>query len=627
MSDSIVHRGPDQGGVWLEDGTGVGLAHRRLSILDLTDAGRQPMLSSSGRYALVFNGEIYNHGDLRASLLKEEPSREFRGHSDTEEMLAAFEVWGVAETLQRLNGMFAFALYDRAERRLHLARDRCGEKPLYFGRLGAAIVFASELKALRRHPDWRSDLDMVAARDYFRFGYVIGDRSIYSSIGKVRPGEWVSISVDHRDLPIERRHYWSVAEVVRSGLESPVEWSDAEACDRLEVLLEDAVAMRMEADVPLGAFLSGGVDSTTIVALMQRRASVPVKTFSIGFGEQQFDESKAARAIAAHLGTDHTEFYVTPREALDVIPRLPWVYDEPFADASQIPTLLVAQLARQHVTVALSGDGGDELFGGYDRYSIALRFWNIAKMLPFPLRRALATLTAALPIPALDAVAGWLPKRLTAGRPGDRLHKLGQRLLLRDFDQLYESLLSLGSGGRSVLARIDPASGSAYPPAAARAVTGLAERMMAWDLGGYLPDDILTKVDRATMAVSLEGRIPLLDHRLVEFAWQLPLRLKRRDRQGKWILKEVLYRLVPRELVDRPKQGFGVPIEFWLRNELRDWAIDLLAPGTLRAQGLLDVDFVQQLLSQHLEGRRSWAAQLWTILMFQAWLAEQGRND
>ncbi len=382
----------------------------------------------------------------------------------------------------------------------------------------------------------------------------------------------------------------------------------------------------MEADVLWVRFLSGGVDSTTVVALMQRRASAPVKTFSIGFGEKRFNEAEAARAVARHLGTKHTELYVTPRQALEVIPKLPLMFDEPFADASQIPTFLVAQLARQHVTVALSGDGGDELFGGYDRYDIAERFWRFARVLPLSLRTMLAGLTETIPISAWDVLAGWLPSRLTAGRPGDRVHKLGQRLRLHNFDALYASLLSLGSGDRSVLGQAARVAGDGYPPTAAQPIYNLAGRMMAWDLVGYLPDDILTKVDRGTMAVSLEGRMPLLDHRLVEFAWRLPMRLKRKDGQGKLILKEVLYRLVPRTLIDRPKQGFGVPIEYWLRNELKDWATDLLSSQSLRAQGLLDADLVQQLLKEHVEGRRSWAAQLWTILMFQAWVMAQARG-
>lgn len=623
MADAIAHRGPDQDGVWHDPAAGVGLAHRRLSVLDLTDAGRQPMVSTSGRFVIVFNGEIYNHGEIRAELLARDPTLAFRGHSDTEDMLAAFEAWGVESTLSRLNGMFAFALYDRSERQLHLARDRLGEKPLYFGRVGSAVVFASELKSLRRHPRWIGGIDRAAAQDYFRYGYVTGARSIHPGIGKVRPGEWVTIPVQSPWEEPSRRLYWSVASVIERGMAQPAAWSDAEAIGRLEDLLGDAVAMRMEADVPLGAFLSGGVDSSVVVALMQQRASAPVRTFSIGFGESRFNEAEAAHRVARHLGTEHTEFFVTPREALDVIPLLPSIYDEPFADASQIPTFLVAKLARGHVTVALSGDGGDELFGGYERYDVAERFWRIGGRLPLPVRSAMAAVTAAVPIGAWDRLLGWMPSRLTVGRPGDRVHKLGQRLRVRSFDELYASMLSLG-GARSVMSREACGPGDGYPPEAARPIRDLSARMMAWDLAGYLPDDILTKVDRATMAVSLEGRIPLLDHRLAEFAWQLPMRLKRRGGTGKWILKEVLYRLVPRQLVDRPKQGFGVPIEYWLRHELRDWALELLSPRRLRANGLLDADYVEQLVHEHLGGRRSWAAQIWTVLMFQAWAEGEG---
>lgn len=625
MADAVVHRGPDQFGTWMEDATGVGMAHRRLSILDLTDAGRQPMISAGGRFVMVFNGEIYNHRDLRSELLRADPSLDFRGRSDTEELLAAIEAWGLEATLGRLNGMFAFALYDRSRRLLHLARDRLGEKPLYFGRIGMALVFGSELKAIRRHPEWRGVLDPVALRGYFRYGYVTGERSIYKGIEKVGPGELVSICIDARDGALTRWRYWSVVDVIRNRLASRIPCSESDATDHLEDLLEDAVAIRMEADVPLGAFLSGGVDSTTVVALMQRRASTPVKTFSIGFGEERFNEAESARAVARYLGTQHCELYVTPRQALEAIPKLSLVYDEPFADASQIPTILVAQLARDSVTVALSGDGGDELFGGYERYSIASRFWKLSRRVPYVLRAALAGSIEVVPVRAWDLLAGWLPAELTQGRPGDRAHKVARRLRWRDFEALYSSLLEVAQSDRSVMLAEPKGVGCDRLDVAALLRDGGMEKMMAWDLVGYLPNDILTKVDRATMAVGLEGRMPLLDHRLVEFAWHLPMSFKRRQGTGKWALKEVLRRLVPSELVERPKRGFSVPIESWLRNELRPWATDLLSARSLSSSGILDEALVQQRLAEHLSGRRNWASQLWAVLMFQAWHAEQSR--
>ncbi len=623
MARAIRHRGPDGEGVWFDAGLGIGLAHRRLSIIDLSEAGAQPMASASGRFVITFNGEIYNHGELRRELLARDANLAFRGHSDTEVFLAACETWGVAEALARANGMFAMGLVDRETRQLHLMRDRLGEKPLYFGQAGGRLLFGSELKALRAHPSWQGALDFDALAAYFRYGHVPAPRSIHAGIGQLLPGEWVTIDLSRGEAPaIERRAYWSAADVIRQGMAQPLRIGTSGALRELEALLEDAVRLRMEADVPLGAFLSGGVDSSVVVALMQRCSGSRVKTFSIGFAEETFDEAPAARAVARHLGTEHTELYVSPQQSLEVIPRLAHIYDEPFADSSQIPTFLVSQLARQHVTVSLSGDGGDELFGGYGRYEQALNVWRGMDAVPVWARRAIHSAIVSVPVPALNALGSWLPQRLTAGRAGDRAHKAAARLSMRSFDEVYRSLMSSWQEPQLALHReVRRQLGPEERPGAA-AFGPAYERMMASDLVRYLPNDVLVKVDRASMAVSLEGRMPLLDPRLVEFAWRLPLSLKWRDGTGKWLLRELLYGLVPRHLVDRPKRGFGVPIGRWLQRELKEWATDLLSSEALMRDGILDTQRVTRMLQEHITGQREWATQLWTALMFQAWRRE-----
>ena len=624
MADAVRHRGPDGQGAWFDAGLRIGLAHRRLSILDLSPAGAQPMASGSGRFVIVFNGEIYNHRELRANLIAHDTATQFRGHSDTEVLLAAFEAWGIAATLARANGMFAMAVVDLHLRHLHLVRDRVGEKPLYLARLGTSLVFGSELKALRAHPAWRGRLDTEALTEFFRYGYIPAPHSIYADVTKLMPGEWLSVDVSRADSPrVTQQRYWSAADAVRAGLQDPLRIGDAGALALLESLLDDAVGLRMEADVPLGAFLSGGIDSSLVVALMQRRSAARVRTFSIGFDDRRFDEAPAARAVARHLGTNHTELYVSPQQSRELIPQLAAIYDEPFADASQIPTYLVAQLARRDVTVALSGDGGDELFCGYGRYEQALNIWRGVDAVPHWARRALSNAIVAVPVPTLNALGSWLPKRLTAGRAGDRAHKAAQRLSRRSFDELYRSLMSSWQEPADALHR-EIRRGTAAVARVPRTEVGPAyERMMAADFSMYLPDDVLVKVDRASMAVSLEGRMPLLDHRVVEFAWRLPMQLKRRDGTGKWPLRQLLYRHVPRELVDRPKQGFGVPIAAWLRKDLRTWANELLDREALMSDGLLDTQRIRRMLDEHLSGRRSWTAQLWTTLMFQAWRTAQ----
>ena len=611
MNETLVHRGPDSGGTWTDEGAGVALGHRRLAILDLSPEGAQPMQSRSGRFLVSFNGEIYNHDALRERLVG--LGHEFRGHSDTEVLLAAVEQWGVVHALEQFNGMFAIALWDREGRVLHLARDRMGEKPLYYGWLRGTFAFASELKALRVHPDFDSTIDRDALASFMRHGYVPAPYSIYASVRKLVPAELLTVSLA-RPGHVSRTKYWSHYDAARIGVETPFLGSPAEAVTELDSLLRDAVKLRMHADVPLGAFLSGGIDSSTVVALMQAQSTRPIRTFTIGFTEARYNEAMHAKGVARHLGTEHTELYLTPREALDVIPRLPVLYDEPFADSSQIPTFLVSQLARRHVTVSLSGDGGDELFCGYGRYAKGLTIWNKIRWLP-PALRALGA-RALRPLPTL--LAGFERAKWWAAY----LEAVSRLLGARDAHALYRALLSLcDEPTRLVPGSEEPATiftdVRAWPPEL-RTLTGW---MMFVDSLSYLPDDILVKVDRASMGVSLESRVPLLDHRVVEMAWRLPEDVKLRNGVGKWILRQVLYRYVPKDLVERQKMGFAVPIDAWLAGPLREWACDLVSEERLRRQGYLEPALVQRMLHEHLSGRISRSAQLWNVLMFQAWLA------
>lgn len=614
MAGALRHRGPDAGGVWADAAAGVGLAHRRLAILDLSPQGTQPMGSASGRFVLCYNGEIYNHGDLRRELDAVRPLA-WRGHSDTEVLVEAIAEWGVDETLARCNGMFAFAVWDRMERRLTLARDRMGEKPLYIGRVGGLIAFASELKALRTLPGWRQAVDADALAELLRFGYVPAPRTIHPSIFKLPPAASVSFTPDdavsplgYADFIARVRPYWDLAAIATTGVADPFAGDADAAASAFEPLLADAVARRMEADVPVGALLSGGVDSSLVAALMQRASSRPVRTYTIGFDDARFDEARHARRVAAHLGTDHTEFHLTPDRALDVIPRLPEVYDEPFADASQIPTLLVSAIAREHVTVALSGDGGDELFFGYGRYADALAIWGRIGGWPSSLRRGLAAGLRG---------AG----RLAGGNLGFRLRRLGSRIDAADFDAYYANLLSLTLVPTA--ARGWPRGLPGNPPIPA-ALVDPAQRMMFADQRVYLPDDILVKTDRASMAASLELRVPLLDHRVVEFAWRLPDVCRRDGATGKAVLRRLLYRHVPREIVDRPKQGFEIPVDDWLRGPLREWMLDLLDPAALRREGLIHAGAIGALVADHLAGRSRNGFALWPVLMFEAWRRSLG---
>jgi len=621
----IRHRGPDDTGFWTDPESAVSFGHARLSVLDVSPAGHQPMLSACEQWVIVFNGEIYNHLQLRTRLSSKAPA--WRGHSDTETLLACFAAWGVEETLKSLRGMFAIALWNRNTRTLFLARDRLGEKPLYYGYVNGAFAFCSELKALHELPGFSGTIDRGALALFLRHSYVPAPFSIFRGVAKLPPGSYLALSeraVQKREVPSPQT-YWSALEISRSGIESPLALeSDGSAIAALENLLTDAVSTQLLSDVPLGAFLSGGVDSSTVVALMQASAAHPVKTFTIGFNESGYDEAKHARAIADHLGTDHTELYVSSTDALATIPGLPDVYDEPFSDSSQIPTCLVSKLARQQVTVALSGDGGDELLGGYNRYFMGARVWRTLERLPGALRRAAAR-TILMGSPALwdrlySVAERVIPRSYRLASPGNSLHKGAHVLGAGGAMLLYRGLVSHWEPTEVVLNTVEPStriSEQSLP------LPGLIESMMVLDTLSYLPDDILVKVDRAAMAVGLETRVPLLDHRVFEFVWRLPMHYKVRNGVGKWILRQVLYKYVPRNLVDRPKMGFAVPLASWLRGPLREWAAELLDSARLRREGYLNVEPVSRKWAEHLAGKRNWQYHLWDVLMFQAWLEKQ----
>ncbi|MDX8513986.1 asparagine synthase (glutamine-hydrolyzing) [Mesorhizobium captivum] len=626
MADMIRHRGPDGDGVWTDAEAGIALSQRRLAIIDLSSAGAQPMISHSGRYVIVFNGEIYNHVEMRTLLDREFDAHAWRGHSDTEVFLAAIEEVGVKKALEIAVGMFAFGLWDRRERTLVLGRDRLGEKPLYYGRIGKAFVFASEPKAFHPLPDWRPEIDRDALALLMRHNYIPAPYSIYRGIKKLRPGHFLVFSDHMREPRVES--YWSAREVAEQGQRGPFQGSPEEAVDELERHLRRALEGQMIADVPLGAFLSGGIDSSAIVAVMQSISPRPVQTFTIGFSETAYNEADHARQVARHLGTNHTELYLSDRDALDVVPQLPGIYCEPFSDSSQIPTFLVSKLARSSVTVALSGDGGDELFSGYTRYALADAFWNKLSRIPIGLRRVSASL-ATLPSPDLynsvaSGIMPLLPQRLRRQRVGDKIHKAASVLSLRTVNDVYRRLCSHWEPTEIMPDAVEPPTimtGLEALPASPSNV----ERMMYIDMMSYLPDDILVKVDRAAMAVSLETRVPLLDHRLVSFALSLPLSILRAGGQTKWPLKQLLYRHVPRALVERPKMGFGVPIDAWLRGALRDWAEALLDERRLRDDGFFQPDVIRRAWFEHLSGHRNNQYLLWDVLMFQSWReAQQG---
>jgi len=618
MRDALTYRGPDASGLWQDAAGGVGLGHRRLSIVDLSPMGHQPMVSASGRYVVVFNGEIYNFPKLRGLL--EAAGVTFRSHSDTEVLLEAIEKWGFERAIREFNGMFAFALWDRADRALYLARDRFGEKPLYYAQLGHVLVFGSELKALRAFERFDRSIDRASLAQLVRFTCVPSPATIYEGVRKLPPATWLRIE-RAEDIAGTPSCYWSATDVARAARANPFRGDERAAVESLDVALRESIRMRMIADVPLGAFLSGGIDSSTIVALMQAQSDRPVRTFTIGFNEKTYDEAVAAKAVARHLGTDHVELYVTPNEAMAVIPKLPYLYDEPFADSSQIPTHLVAQLARRHVTVALSGDAGDELFAGYNRYAWTENVWRVLSRIPRRMRPALA---AALRVASPDAwqrgfdrVAPAIPRSIQVRMFGDKVHKLADVLGAADQAALYVKLLSVWPRPTDVVhGTFD------RPVDIAGEGLEFTERMMLTDTTMYLPNDILVKVDRAAMGVSLETRVPMLDPNVFAFAWSVPLEMKLKAGRAKHLLRAVLEKYLPHALFERPKMGFGVPIDAWLRGELREWAEDLLAERRLSEDGFFNPMPIRKKWAEHISTRRNWHHQLWPILMFQAWRAE-----
>jgi len=621
MADSLAHRGPDNSGIWVDAHAGVALGHRRLAILDLSPLGNQPMISASGRYVITLNGEMYNYRELRHQL--KEKGHRFRGTSDTEVMLAAFEEWGVEACVPKLTGMFAFAVWDRERHTLTLARDRLGEKPLYYSRVGNTFAFASELKALRTYPSFDGEIDRDALSAYLRHNYIPAPHSIYRSILKLEPGHILEVAAAQISPP---RAYWSLYQVAKVGIAEPFTGSTGEAVNEVDALLGFTVQRQMVADVPLGAFLSGGIDSSLVVAIMQKHSARPIKTFTIGFEQKEFDEAPYARAVARFLKTDHTELYVSPEQAMEVIPHLPEIYDEPFSDSSQIPTYLVAKLAREEVTVSLSGDGGDELFGGYDSYEVVSKLWKLMQGIPFEGRKLLGHLVQSVPLKAWNRLAWMLPTtvmRSNDSSAGDRMHKVAQVMDAHSITDLYRRYIShrtkpidwvVGANKlASVFDKAESFGGTQHS----------TQRMMYLDALTYLPDDILVKLDRAAMSVGLETRVPLLDHHVVEFAWRIPMSMKLKDGKGKWLLRALLQKYLPGEMVERPKKGFSVPLADWLRGPLRPWADALLAEKRVREDGYFDPHLVGKMWNEHLSGERNWRFGLWDLLMFQSWLDAQ----
>jgi asparagine synthase (glutamine-hydrolysing) len=618
MTDALAHRGPDDAGAWIDASAGIALGHRRLSIIDLTPAGHQPMWSADGRLAIVFNGEVYNFAALRDEL-ERDGAVPWRGRSDTEILLEGISRWGLASALERAVGMFAFALWDRQARTLTLVRDRIGEKPLYYGWLGDTLLFASELKGIRAFPGWSGTLDQTALASFVHYGYVPAPLSIHANVAKLLPAHWIRFHCEGRtEGPYP---YWSASKVTAQAARS-LDIDEEQAANELERLLRESIAGQMIADVPVGAFLSGGIDSSLVVALMQAQSSRRARTFTIGFREAQFDETPHAAAVAAHLGTDHTQLYVTAEDALSLIPRLAGIYDEPFADNSQIPTLLLAQLTRKSVTVSLSGDGGDELFAGYGRYRTGDALWRMLSRIPFAARRGVGAAVRRVGAGTLEWIGGAaspvFASAVGAEQLSERFHKTADVLGMRDLASVHRRMVAHWPSHEGVLLH-GVAKPLHHESAFEEHACGVSA-MMAADLVGWLPDDVLAKLDRAAMSVSLETRVPLLDHRLIEFSWRLPLSAKLGAGRTKRLLRAVLDQYVPAHLIDRPKKGFNLPIGAWLRGPLRPWAEAQLDATRIRREGIFDVAVVHSAWRDHLSGRRDMHMRLWTILMFQAWL-------
>jgi len=624
MNQTLHHRGPDSGSVWIDKQNGVGFGHRRLSVIDLSSHAKQPMQSSCGRYVLTYNGEIYNHLNLRKELDVSGLAPNWRGHSDTETLLAAISAWGLSKTLEQITGMFVFALWDKKAKQLSLARDRFGEKPLYYGWLNNIFVFGSELKSLQAHPNFNNKIDRDVLSLYFQYTCVPSPYSIFEDIYKLEPASVLTINaqeLNSKEVNID--NYWNLADIARNGYDNLIH-DEQEAITLLDDALTKSVSQMMMADVPVGAFLSGGIDSSTIVALMQKQSSRPVQTFTVGFEDELFDESKDALLIAKHLSTDHHELHVTASDAMKVIPYLADIYSEPFADSSQIPTYLVCSAARKNVTVALSGDAGDELFGGYNRYFWADRIWNKFGVFPHSLRNILGQGVLSIPPQLWDTLNIFAPDKYKVKRLGDKAHKLAARLKnVENIEQLYRSLITTWSRDTDLVIDSKLLSIVLDDRSLIHNISESKHQMMIWDSLNYLPNDILTKVDRAAMGVSLETRIPFLNHQIAELAWRLPMNMKVRNGQGKWILRQVLYKYIPPELMERPKSGFGIPVGDWLRGALREWAENLLDSCRIQKEGYLNHEIIHKIWSQHQSKRYDHSDKLWSILMFQSWLDKQ----
>lgn len=628
MNSAISHRGPDTNGTWLDKNSGIVFGHQRLSIIDLSIAGNQPMQSNSGRFILTYNGEVYNHLEIRKELKKNDYNIKWCGSSDTETLLEAINYWGIEIALQKIHGMFAFGLWDKKTHSLILARDRAGEKPLYYGWQGEGknkvFLFGSELKALKIHPEFKGEINRDSIALQLRHNCIPAPYSIYKDIHKLMPGNYLELKesdLKKNLLPISKS-YWSYTETAKYQNNNQLSLSEVDIKKDLEKHLKLSVKKQMISDVPLGAFLSGGIDSSTIVALMQSQSSNPVKTFTIGFSENDYDESKYAKKIANHLGTDHTELYVSSKKAMDVIPKIPCIYDEPFSDSSQIPTFLVSQLAKNHVKVAISGDGGDELFCGYNRYLMSKKFLNMFRFIPLSLRKILASSIQLISSQNWNKISNYLPGLNDHVNFGDKIHKGASVLESQTLYDYYYKLCSHWKNPNKVVVNCKEPKTLLTDLNQDLKNFDIQQQMMILDFITYLPDDILTKVDRAAMACSLETRVPFLDHKLIEHVWKIPHSLKFRNGKGKWILRQILEQYVPKDLTERPKMGFGVPIGIWLRGPLKDWAENLLSEKRLKQEGFFNPKPIRDKWMEHLSGKKNWQYDLWDILMFQAWIDE-----
>ncbi len=631
MTSFLVHRGPDSHGLWTDPYHEIAIGHRRLSIQDVTSAGNQPMTSRSGRYILAFNGEIYNHQDLRKEIECQRLEANWIGHSDTESLLCSIEHWGLEKTLQKIKGMFAFSLWDKKNGELFLVRDRIGEKPLYYSKLNNSLIFSSELKAIKAHPDFEKKINIDAINLQLNYQYIPAPYSIYQNVWKLRPGSYLKLNFSRKNRvdedALSPKQYWSFRDVVTSGKQLINTRSESFLIEKLHFMLEKAVKNQLLSDVPLGAFLSGGVDSSLIAALMQKESSTKIKTFSIGFNDQNYDEAIYAKQVSQQIGTDHHELYVSSKEAQDVIPKLPVLFDEPFSDVSQIPNFILAKFAKEKVTVCLTGDGADEVFGGYRRYNLAMQLWSYLEVVPDGFKNSLFKLLHRTSIKTLAMMLNssqqFLFKKDNTFPFADKLYKSASLLKAKSFNEFYAMLVSFKWDLTDPIVRSYKYHNFIQDLAAEYQDLNNIDLMMAIDTLTYLPDDILTKVDRTSMGTSLETRIPYLDHKIVEFAWKLPTNLKIKKDNGKWILKKVLQKYLPKNLIDRKKTGFGVPIESWLRSSLREWGEDLLNESNLKDEGFFDHKLIQRMWNEHLTGKRNWKQPVWNILMFQAWLDQE----